>query len=243
MSVNKVKIIQGYLFDKIDLIPDNSVDAIITDPPYYIMKDQEWDQFKSLKDYLDFTRKWILLVIKKLKDTGRMFICMGQQWDCEQQILLKEIVSDESLDMEFAHKLIWIHLNNMEQRGKKNFKRVWDPIYYLRKKNAKNINVSNDIWKDYKMGDYDVYIHAQPQTNFKDKKEHPAQKPLSLMKRAVINLTNDGDLILDPFMGSGTTGVASLMLNRNFIGIELDDDYIEIAKKRLLKVRLPNPLI
>lgn len=68
--------------------------------------------------------------------------------------------------------------------------------------------------------------------NVKDKK-HPSEKPIDLMKILINNSSNEGDIVLDPFMGSGTTGIACKQLNRNFIGIEIDDGYFNIAKERI----------
>lgn len=240
MLIDMPRIIQGDLFDKLDLIPGGLVDAVVTDPPYYIMGDQDWDQFESLDVFIEWTKKWILAVIPKLKDTGRMFICLGQQWDREQTNLMHEI-AEEMEDIEFKHKLIWVHWNNMEQiGGKSNWKRVWDPIYYFVKKDAGEIYVPKDgmSWdsgEKHGMGDFDVYEFAQPQTNFEDKKEHPAQKPLKMMKRAILNLTQEGDLVLDPFAGSGTTGIAAIQTGRNYVLIEKESKYVDMIKKRIQK--------
>ena len=264
-------------------IPDNSIDCILTDPPYLYLKNQKLDKPFNEEKYFDE-------VNRILKDDG-FIVIFGRgtsfyRWNTElahrgfefkeEIIWNKRINSSPMLPINRFHETISIHSKN----GKIN--RVF--IQYLEKKqydfdaiiqdikriksalnNPKSLDELLEFIKDkqikfnkQKKGKFDITatsnkIKSADQAVYtlraidfgmlegsiisvikeSYKFVHPTQKPVRLLERLLALVTNENDLVLDTFMGSGSTGVACINTNRNFIGIELDEDYFNIAKKRI----------
>jgi len=221
------KLIQGDCLKELDNIQNNSIDLIYVDPPYFILKKQkaEWDSFETKKDYWDFTKKWLDKLIPKLKDTGRLFISFSQEkmWE------LKNVM--EQHELIFSNCIVWNYRNNIKPYNKKQFKYTWEPIFFYRGKKAKKLNMGDGDWSEN--SDVDVWTISMPQTNYnKDKKEHPTQKPKELLRKIIKHCSNEKDLILDCFAGSGTTGLIARELKRNCILIEKDKKYIKLIQER-----------
>jgi len=202
-------------------------DALITDPPYGIL-DEPWEPGKLE----EFTREWAT----RWADCGAGLVAVfwsqrhlwgGRRW------------FDDSLtnDYEFQQLLIWHYPNNKSPQSRQGFKQTWEPVFLYRRDDCeREISVGGGEWgKD--LTDFDCHTAAVPQGNFNDEnmKQHPAQKPVSVMKWLVNAMTEPGHLVCDPFCGSGTTGVAALQLGRRFCGIETDANFLEIAKGRIAK--------
>jgi DNA modification methylase len=144
---------------------------------------------------------------------------------------------DESLlpNYEFQQLLIWHYPNNKSPQSRMGFKQTWEPVFLYRKIGSeKQIGVGGEEWGGG-LNDFDCHVAAVPQSNFNDadNKQHPAQKPLSVMRWLVNAVTLPGEMVCDPFMGSGTTGIASVGMGRSFHGIEDNADYLELAKGRI----------
>lgn len=225
------RIIHGDLFDNIDKVPDESIDLIYVDPPFNITG-EDWDQFDTDEVFIEFTRRWLTVVLPKLKKSGRLYVSFSQQYLFEFYELMQEFTI--SSDLEFAHLIVWQHANNVEQLGRKNYKRTWDPVFYYRRPDAGEIHMDHGRSWEGSPGDFDVWKFAQPQTNFvQDQKQHPTQKPLGLLKHIVETGSESGDLVLDPFAGSGTTAIACIQTERNYCVIEQGSDFIELIKERI----------
>ena len=115
------------------------------------------------------------------------------------------------------------------------YKQTWEPVFFYRRKSStKEITLPTGKWGKG-LNDFDCHVAATPQTNFSEEKAkvHPAQKPLSVMKWLMATLTAAGESVVDPFCGSGTTGVAAVSLGRTFHGIEINKKYRAMAKKRI----------
>ena len=201
-------------------------DALITDPPYGILA-EEWepDQLQT------FTKEWLLRWNKCGADLVAIFWSQRFLWDGKKWF-------DSCLrDYTFQQLLVWSYPNNKSPQSRMGFKQTWEPIFLYRKHGSeKQILVPGTEWGDG-LTDFDCHSAAVPQTNFNapDRKVHPAQKPVSVMKWLVGCLTRTGDLVADPFCGSGTTGIASVSLGRRFHGIELSDEFRSSACKRIAK--------
>jgi len=199
-------------------------DAVIVDPPYGIL-DEDWEP-DELKDFtIDWATRWAA----SGADFIATFFSQEFMWDARQWF-------DASLQgYHFQHLLVWNYKNNKKPQSRLGMKQTWEPIFlYRRDGSEKKITVSGTEWGD-DSHDFDCHTAATPQTNFKDDnmKQHPAQKPLSVMLWLVGALTGPGDMVADPFCGSGTTGIACSKLNRRFHGIETNDGYIKIAQERI----------
>jgi DNA modification methylase len=197
-------------------MPDNSVDLVITDPPYGVRKKEKWDD----KIYfLNSIENWLKEYYRVSK--------LGVIWFCAD-IMIPEIMRITSKNNIVFHRLlIWNKPSGSQYTGAIRNK-IWysiEPILvFLKNENLTKIkNIQN-----YSYASFDARTIPQKKYN------HPTVKPTNLMEWLIKHYSEEGHIILDPFMGSGTTGVACKNLNRNFIGIELNPEYCEIAKQRIL---------
>ena len=199
-------------------------DSLITDPPYGI-KDESWEP----DDLESFTREWAIRWLSCKADTILIFWSQQFLWDGRKWF-------DESLnDYKFQQLLIWHYANNKSPQSRMGFKQTWEPIFFYRKINSqRKIRISGSEWGKG-LNDFDCHIAAVPQSNFNgvNQKQHPTQKPLSVMRWLINATTEPGELVCDPFAGSGTTGIAAVQLKRRFHGIEIDPEYIKLAQKRI----------
>lgn len=198
--------------------------ALITDPPYGIL-DEQWEP----SDLEKFTREWAARWAKCGADLALIFWSQRYLWEGRGWF-------DESLNgYSFQQLLVWHYPNNKSPQSRMGFKQTWEPIFlYRRKDSGRKIEVNAGEWGDG-LNDFDCHVAAVPQGNFNDAemKQHPAQKPVAVMRWLVGATTQPGELVCDPFAGSGTTGIAATELGRRFIGIESNDEYRKIAEGRL----------
>jgi site-specific DNA-methyltransferase (adenine-specific) len=173
-----------------------------------------WDKIENLKE---FTNKWFTEIKRIIKNNTSIYIFWSQKYIP----LAYEIFNPNRM-------LIWWH-PNLAKPTTKMFLWTYDPIFYI--KFGKPIFKASFVGSE----NVDVIKENKPQSNWfgENKRYHPTSKSPKLLKRFVRISSNQSDTILDPFMGSGTTGVACKELNRNFIGIEIEPKYYEIAKKRI----------
>lgn len=200
-----------------------SCDVLITDPPYNILS-ESWD---NIDNFELFTREWLT---RWNNCNARFFVSFWSQ----EYLFSGKTWFDECLtNYEFQQLLIWHYPNNKSPQSRQKFKQTYEPIFFYRRKGCVDeVRIDSSQWGN-EANDFDCLIAAVPQTNYNevDYKEHPAQKPLKVMRWLVLNLSKIGDLIADPFCGSSTTGIAAIQLKRRFHGIETN--YIELAKKRM----------
>jgi DNA modification methylase/DNA-binding XRE family transcriptional regulator len=216
------KILQGDFFSEIDKVQDCSIDLLFVDPPYGVL-DETWDKV----DIVDFTEHWLSAVMPKVKPTGRIYICFSQVYLFE---LYKILEKNNFYDFKFGQLLIWQYLNNNKPSNRKLYRYSYEPIYYLYGVDAPELNFTPDTYGETQNT---VWTIATPQSNFTEGKFHPAQKPIELLERIIKTGSKENDLILDPFAGSGTTGIACEKLNRQYILIEKEQEYVDIARGRL----------
>ena len=219
-------LLHGDFFDEIDHVKDQSIDLLFVDPPYMLLSDK-WDKFESLEKFMKFTEDWLESVAKKLKRTSRIYICFSQWYQFE---LYKLLEKHEFFGFNFGQVIIWNYRNNNQHSNRKEYRYTYEPIFYLYGEEAEELNFTPDTYGEMQNN---VWTIATPQSNFNEGKYHPAQKPIELLERIIKTGSKIGDLILDPFAGSGTTGIVCEKLNRNYILIEKEKEYIDIAKGRL----------
>ncbi len=237
-------------------IEDDSIDLIAVDPPYLIgYANHEWDKH----DFVVFTEKWVELVMKKLKPTGTMWSFMAKDnsftWSgCEKGFV--NILEEYGT----VHMDNWVTWARQKGRGSsKHLKSQREELFHFTK------DPSNYTWNNLKMlreviapyvkdgrprgwfldengkrvrwtGLGNVWTYSAPQFNgVSEKQIHSSQKSVMMMERIIRLSSNENDLVLDPFMGSGTTGIACKLSNRNFKGFENDNSMYEKASKRILE--------
>ena len=225
-NTNQIKLIEGDLFDVINQVSDKSIDLLLTDPPYFILKDK-WDIFKDKATFLNFTAQWLQIAIPKIKDTGRVYISFAHDFQFDFYELLKFY---NFFDFNFGSLIIWYYKNNNKKFDRKKYRFTYEPIFYLYGKNAGKLNFSEDTFGETQQNVWEI---ATPQSNFKEGKYHSAQKPLELYRRIIKTGSFENDKVLDCFAGSGTTGIICKELNRKCILIEKEQEYINIIKGRL----------
>ncbi len=200
--------------------------ALITDPPYGILK-ETWEPAQLE----EFTREWASRWNNCGADFCLIFWSQAHLWSGRQWF-------DSSLgNYTFQQLLIWNYPNNKKHQNQLGFKQTWEPIFFYRRQGSKKkilVDSASGEWGK-EQNDFDCLSAAVPQSNFNgaDCKEHPAQKPTAVMRWLVGASTRAGDLICDPFTGSGTTGIAAAQLGRRFHGIETDSKYRKLAEDRI----------
>lgn len=245
------KNIIGDTFEVLDYIKDNSIDLIIVDPPYNLRKNYHGNIFSevSKKEYEEYTKSWILKLKDKLKENGSMYICC----DWKSSIVIANVISSHFI---VRNRITW---QREKGRGSKdNWKNSMEDIWYVTKSTEFTFNVEDvkkrrrviapykqdGKAKDWKEDSNLKYRDTYP-SNFwdditipfwsmKENTAHPTQKPEKLIAKLILASSNENDLVLDPFAGSGTTAVTAKKLNRRYISIEQNELYVAWAEKRLL---------
>ena len=221
-------------YQKINELIDSGikVDHIITDPPYNISQDNNFHTMKNHRRGVDFGEwdrgsfdlySWIPQYSKLLKANGSMVIFCSYRFISH----IIEVLESDMTNMIVKDVLVWQKTNPMPRNINRRYVQDMEFAIWSVKKNSKWV---------FNKPDNQPYLRAcfkYPLVSGKEKTKHPTQKSLKLMEEIISIHTNENDVILDPFMGSGSTGVACLNTNRNFIGIELEKEYFEIAIERL----------
>jgi modification methylase len=243
-------ILQGDCISRMEALPKHSVDAIFADPPYNLQlgsgltrPDQSevdgvsdaWDQFESFEAYDAFTRAWLLAAKRVLKPNGTIWV-IGSYHNIFR---VGAIMQD--LGFWMLNDVVWLKTNPMPNfRGKRFTNAHETMIWASRDKNAKGYTFNYEALKafndDVQMrSDWTLPICTGHERLKGDdgKKVHPTQKPEALLYRVLLSSTNPGDVVLDPFFGTGTTGAVAKRLGRHFVGIERDKDYIAAAEARI----------
>ena len=201
---------------------------LCTDPPYFVL-DENWDTFKDKQDFLTFTENWLNKIMPKVKkNTGRIYISFAHDYIFDLYNIFSKY---NNYGFTFFGQIIWVKKNNNQKFNRKAYRLTFEPIFYLYGKDCKDLNF-------YEFGEIqsNVWEIAIPQSNFKEGKYHPTQKPIELYRRIIETGSNENDLILDCFAGSGTSGVVCKQINRNCILIEKEEKYIDIIKGRINNV-------
>ena len=235
MSLPINQIVCGDCLEVMKTFPSESIDLILTDPPYNVGQDFPNDNL-SQRDSLDFQKDWIGQCHRILKQTGCFFMTYYVFGLAEIIPILK------SFDWKWANLIIWKYPNMISggwDRSRYEFN--YQPILFFKKKNFRR-DIQGMNWKG-KGTKQDVWIFTACQSNFKKdglKKIHPTQKPLELFKKIIKDVTDEDSIVLDPFLGSGTTAIAAQKLARKWIGIDISPEYCEVARKRI--AQLPEKL-
>ncbi len=243
-------IIKGDCVAALEALPDHSVDAIFADPPYNLQLggtlhrpdqslvdavDNDWDQFASFQAYDAFTRAWLLACRRVLKPNGTIWV-IGSYHNIFR---VGAIMQD--LNFWLLNDVVWRKTNPMPNFKGRRFQNAHETmIWASRDSKAKGYTFNYDALKasndDVQMRSdwlFPICSGGERLKGEDGKKVHPTQKPEALLARVIMASTRPGDVILDPFFGSGTTGAVAKRLGRNFVGIEREQDYIDAASARI----------
>jgi len=294
----KNKVIKQDVIDYLESLPDRSIDSIITDPPYYRVVADKWDnQWLTIDDYLEWCEKWIEICSRKVKRSGT-FMVFGFSYQLARLLPIfekynfkfrQQVVIDKGLKsvagrtsnklkqfptatehMYYFYYDCSLEIAEMmeEKRKEKNLKPYeingmlgkattgggfWVSCFSLNKAKVSGITYPTkedwiklqEIFED--IPEYDDIVYSfniikgltdvWSDIDFyevkKKDKFHPTQKPLNLMDRVVQSITKENAIVLDPFMGSGSTAISCITNNRNFVGCEKDDYYFEKLNERI----------
>ena len=247
------KVLQGDSLEILKTIPDESVDLVFADPPYNLQLKKElyrpnetkvdgvtdeWDKFSSFKEYDKFTTGWLAECKRILKKDGTLWV-IGSYHNIYR---VGNILQD--LDFWILNDIVWIKSNPMPNFKGTRFTNAHETLLWVSKDekakftfNYKTMKVFND---DLQMRSNWIIPICSGKERLKDEngnKAHSTQKPAELLKRIILASSKEGDVVLDPFFGSGTTGAVAKLLNRTFIGIEKENKYVKVAKARIAKIK------
>ena len=234
-------------------IPSSSVDLVFADPPYNLQLSGEltrpdqtlvagvnecWDQFDSFKAYDRFSKAWLKECHRILKPNGAIWV-IGSYHNIFR---LGKTLQD--LGFWILNDVVWRKTNPMPNFRGRRFTNAHETLIWAAKSSNSKYQFNYDSMKmlneDLQMrSDWSLPI-CSGQERLKDnfgKKIHPTQKPESLISRIILATTKRGDIILDPFFGTGTTGAVAKKLRRHYIGVEQDPIYVDYAKKRLCSIQ------
>ena len=260
---DKPYFIQGnfvlYLGDCVRILsqlPENSVDMIFADPPYNLsnggftvhagrmvsVNKGFWDISRGFLDDYSFHYRWLEACKRVLKPHGTLWVSGTYHsiYQCGHAL--------QSLGYHILNDISWFKPNASPNLSCRFFTASHETIIWARKeKKARHIFnydlMKNGDWPEDKLKKPNLQMRSvwsvnPPKPEEKKYGKHPTQKPLDLLKRIVLSSTNEGDVVLDPFTGSSTTGIASALNNRKFVGIDMEKDYLELSKKRFLDLKI-----
>uniref|UniRef100_UPI0035A8FD97 site-specific DNA-methyltransferase n=1 Tax=Mesorhizobium sp. LHD-90 TaxID=3071414 RepID=UPI0035A8FD97 len=252
-------IIRGDCVAALERLPEKSVDVIFADPPYNLQLngdlhrpdqskvdavDDHWDRFENFAAYDAFTRAWLLAARRVLKPSGTIWV-IGSYHNIFR---VGAIMQD--LGYWILNDIVWRKTNPMPNFRGRRFQNAHETmIWASRDANAKGYTFNYDALKaandDVQMRSDWLFPICTGSERLKDdngEKLHPTQKPEALLARIMLSSTKPGDVVLDPFFGSGTTGAVAKRLGRHFVGVEREQSYIDAARQRIDAV-VPMPSV
>lgn len=241
------KLILGNCLNELKKIKPKSIDMIFADPPYKLsnggitcssgkissVNKGDWDKSLGFLEDNKFNKKWLKLCDRILKDNGTMFISGTYH--------IIHNIAFELLKMEYyiINEITWVKPNAPPNMGCRCFTASQETILWVKKtKNAKHI-FNYAKMKEFNEGKQMRSVWNISTTPKSEKLfgKHPTQKPIKLLQYCILASTNEGDTILDPFMGSGTTGVVAIANKRKFIGIEKEEEFVSLSQKRIESIK------
>ncbi len=250
------QILVGGCVEVMNALPEKSVDVIFADPPYNLQLqgelyrpnmtkvdavDDDWDRFASFADYDAFTRAWLTACRRVLKDTGTLWVIGSYHNIYRVGAILQE------LGYWILNDIVWEKANPMPNFKGTRFANAHETLIWAQKRkgarytfNYYAMKTGNDDLQMRSVWELPICSGAE-RLAVNGSKAHSTQKPEALLYRVILSSTNPGDLVLDPFFGSGTTGAVAKKLGRRWLGIERDPQYAALAQARIDAVAPPLP--
>lgn len=254
IEIQKDTILRGDCLEILKSLPERSVDLIFADPPYNMQTEGEllrtdgtsfhgvtdkWDKFNSLRDYDDFSKEWLTECRRVLKDDGAIWVIGSFQ----NIFRLGYIMQD--LGFWILNDVIWSKPNAVPNFGGTRYQNSHETLlwcakskgskYHFNYKTMKFLNGDKQMKSVWEIG---ICIGSERLKDENGNKVHSTQKPERLLYNVILSSTQKGDVVLDPFFGTGTTGAVAKRLGRHYIGIEREELYIRAAARRINSVQL-----
>lgn len=248
------------VFDFLEKLEDKSVDLAIVDPPYNKSIDK-WDEFKDEEEFLEFTFNWIQKTISKIKPNGSFYV-FNSPYNCaivlnylrDKNVFFKNWITWYKKDgfgptkkryVNNQESILFFTMSNSDYTFNADEIRVpYDSKSRMKHAEKKGILKNGKRWFPNEKGKLCTDVWEESSYRHKNKKNgktqkfiHPTPKPLEIIKRMILASSNENDLILDLFSGSGTTSYISKKYNRNFLGCEVNKEYFKYANERLKSIK------
>lgn len=245
------QIYQGDCVEVLNSLPEQSVDLVFADPPYNLQLqqelwrpnmtrvdavDDEWDRFADFAAYDRFTRAWLSGCRRVLKDTGTLWV-IGSYHNIYR---VGAILMD--LGFWILNDVVWVKTNPMPNFRGVRFANAHETLIWAQKRRGARYTFNYEAMKALNEGlqmrsDWELPIcTGAERLRVNGAKAHATQKPEALLYRVLLSSSNPGDIVLDPFFGSGTTGAVARRLHRRWVGIERDEQYVRVAAERISQI-------
>ena len=240
---HSIRLLKGDCVEILNQARENSVDMIFADPPYFLsnggitchagkmvsVNKGKWDKSRGIEENHKFTLKWLKACQRVLKPNGTIWV------SGTTHIIYSVGFAMQELGYKVLNDIIWYKRNAPPNLSCRYFTHSTEIVLWAAK------NEKSKHYFDYKLMKKmnqdkqmrNVWEISAPQAEEKKFGKHPTQKPVELLKRIILASTKEGDLVLDPFCGSSTTGVAAVSLNRKYVGMDLEEEYLQLSRKRL----------
>jgi len=238
-----LRLYQGDCVDLLASIPENSVDLVFADPPYFLsnggitchagkmvsVNKGDWDKSQGPDANHTFNRAWLAACQRVLKPNGSIWV------SGTAHVIHSVGFAMQQLGFKLLNDISWVKPNPPPNLSCRYFTHATETIIWAAKNVRSRHTFNYKLMKDANRGKQmkSVWEIYPPEPWEKKFGKHPTQKPVALLERILLASTNEGDLVLDPFCGSGTTALAALRTKRVFRGIEIDEKWVRVAQRRL----------
>src|SRR3972149_6907733 len=238
-----IKLLKGNCIEVLSKARENSVDMIFADRPYFLssagttghagnrvsVNKGKWDQSKGVRENHQFNLEWLAACQRVLKPNGTIWV------SGTTHIIHSIGFAMQELGFKILNDIVWYKRNAPPNLSCRYFTHSTELVLWAVKNNKGKHHFNYKLMKQINNGKQmrNVWEMSAPKSDEKKFGKHPTQKPVELLKRIILASTRECDLVLDPFCGSSTTGVASALLNRKYVGIDMEEEYLSLSKKRL----------
>lgn len=240
---HSVRLLKGDCIEILNQARENSVDAIFADPPYFLsnggitchagrmvsVNKGKWDKSKGVEENHKFTLDWLRACQRVLKPNGTIWV------SGTTHIIYSVGYAMQELGYKILNDIIWYKRNAPPNLSCRYFTHSTEIVLWAAKNEKSKHYFDYQLMKNINRGKQmrNVWEMSAPLTEEKKFGKHPTQKPVDLLTRIILSSTKENDLVLDPFCGSSTTGIAAILLKRKYVGIDLEEEYLQLSKKRI----------
>ncbi|MCA9660912.1 MAG: site-specific DNA-methyltransferase [Myxococcales bacterium] len=241
---DRVRLYHGDSLELLDALPAESVDTIFADPPYFLsnggmtckngkrasVNKGKWDQSRGVEENHEFNKRWLAACQRLLKPNGTIWV------SGTSHVIYSVGFAMQQLCFKQLNEIVWEKPNPPPNLSCRYFTHATESILWAARDRKSKHYFAYSTMREENGGKQmkTVWRMTAPKKSEKSHGKHPTQKPIDLLRRILTASCDEGSVVLDPFNGSGTTGVAAASLGHNYIGFDLDADYLELTKRRLL---------